>query len=56
MIPQGDWIVVQRAVRDSKSRGVIVRAGLKEETAKRIAHEARDVRTHNYWAMPKSSY
>jgi len=58
-IPQGDWIVVQRKVRDTHSRGDIRRAGLKEEWAKRIAKENNEANTrltHNWWAMHKSQY
>lgn len=56
-IPQGDWIVVRRAVRgEDHLRGDIIKAGLTERQAKTIAANHRDVRGFNYWAIPRSSY
>lgn len=55
-IPQGDWIVVRRAVRHEEHlRGVIIKTGLTEAQAKTIAKEAA-CRGFNFWPMHKSQY
>ena len=52
-----EWVVVMRAVRgESHKRGVIVKAGLREQYAKELAATHRDTPNFNYWAMPRSSY
>lgn len=56
-IPQGNWIVVRRAVRGaSHLRGDIVKAGLTESQARNIANHNRETPGYNYWAMPASEY
>lgn len=58
-IPQGDWIVVERAVRDTTSRGTIIRKGLTERGAKRVAashNRAYLCGGYNYWAMLRKDY
>jgi hypothetical protein len=54
-IPQGDWIVVMRHVRDTSSRGTIVKLGLKEPSARYVA-QSRQHPNYNYWAMPGREY
>lgn len=55
-IPQGDWIVVRRAVRgENHLRGEIVKGGLTEAQAKAWA-KAHVCPGFDYWAMHKSSY
>ena len=56
LIPQGDWIVVMRHVRDSKSRGEIIKGGLTESQAKYRARANRDVKGWNFWAMHRKDY
>ena len=55
-IPQGNWIVVRRAVRYAAHlRGDIVKGGLTEAQARNWAR-AHVVPNFNYWAMPASEY
>lgn len=57
LIPQGDWVVVRRAVRgESHLRGDIIRGGLTEKQAKEYARQHKNVRGYNYWAMPRSKH
>lgn len=58
-IPQGDWIVVERRIDDTRSRGEILKGGMTERGAKAMA--ARWKRggsgtVYNYWAMERKDY
>lgn len=56
--PDG-WIVVERHVRDTTSRGTIIRAGLSERGAKAIAAQLNRDRLcggYQHWAMPRADY
>jgi hypothetical protein len=58
-IAHGDWVVVTRHVRDSTSRGQIVKTGLTEDQAKALAKQILSHPTSksiNAWAFPKSEY
>ena len=66
-IPQGDWVVVERPVRDTTSRGQIIRHGLTEKQAKyqvadyratqaRQLREGTDRIVCDYWAIDKRPY
>jgi hypothetical protein len=59
MEQQTQWIVVTREVRNTTSRGRIVKAGLSEASARQWAKELaaiESMRTFNVWAMPRESY
>jgi hypothetical protein len=45
-----------RHVRDSKSRGEIIKGGLTESQAKYRARANRDVKGWNFWAMHRKDY
>lgn len=56
-IPQGDWIVIARNVRDNKTRGQILKTGMKEHVAKAYALNLRETgRGVDYWAIPYNEY
>lgn len=57
-IPQGDWIVVVRNVKET-SRGDIIKAGMTEKGAKEYVKRMSDKntnRTVDMWAMHKDDY
>jgi hypothetical protein len=54
-LPSGTWCVVTRNVKDTKSKGVIIKANITEAAAKATACYRR---TENMccWAMPRCKY
>lgn len=56
-IPTGWFCVVKRHPRDTRSRGTIVKNGLKEETAKYLAFKLKEQdKDNNYWAIDGRKY
>jgi hypothetical protein len=59
LIPRGDWIVVERHIDDTRTRGEIIKGGLTERGAKMIAARAKrggSGTVYNYWAMERKDY
>ena len=56
--PSGDWCVIQRSTRDTRSAGEIVQANLSEKLANALAQEMNeDSAGHwNYWVIPQNKF
>jgi len=55
-IPQGDWCVVWRHVRDSTSKGTIIKAGLTEAGARHRVTVFPIPSDWNVWVMRMVDY
>lgn len=60
VLPNGNtWVVVERHVRDTTSRGTIVRRDLTEKGARRVAAQLNRAQLsggYSYWAIPRTEY
>jgi len=56
-IPTGDWIVIMRHARDTRSSGEIIKYLVSERIAKAVAAlNQHNSDNWNYWAMPIHEY